>query len=291
MRSTNLSPRNGRVVAAVVFALLTALALTACAGARTVVVGAKTAVGVARIISQQGSAPVIRQSPRFKVTPVASPRTAAELARLLGAKPKNAKPRIPASPAASGGEPIPAPNDSLWKFVIKREVKGRTEAEVYQVDGGKKLFVYTNGRTSQSLEPGRNLIVIEALTDSTVVALMDSDTEPVRRTGTFFISLALKNGREFDFDHGKRSGKSKKGDLRVGFATSAVNGARIAEMGKRPSLADCLTVKPGDWVEDIPAYTVPWGHYCLLTSEGRFGTVNFQLGNNTYTVWQTAPEK
>ncbi|MFD9719094.1 hypothetical protein [Streptomyces sp. NPDC059076] len=271
-------------------AILTALALTACAVTRVAVV-AKSAVSVARIFSKQGSVPVIHQSAKFKVTAIARPRTAAELARLLGGKNKKAEAQIPVSPTAAGDKPIPAPDDAMWKLVIKREVQGRTEAEVYQVDGGKKLFMHTNGRTSQSLEPGRNLVVIEALTDSTVVALMDTDGEPERSAGTFFISLALKNGREYDFDHGKRSGKSKKGDLRIGLAMSAVNGARIAEMDKRPSLADCLTVKPGDWEDGIPAYTVPWGHYCLLTSEGRFATVNFKLGSHTYTVWQTAPEK
>lgn len=209
MRLTSLLPRTSRNVAVVICAVLTALALTACAVARVAVV-AKTAVSVARIVSKQGSVPVIHQSAKFKVTTVARPRTAAELARLLGGKSKKVEAQIPVSPTAASGKPIPAPDDSTWKLVIKREVQDRTEAEVYQVDGGKKLFMHTNGRTSQSLEPGRNLVVIEALTESTVVALMDTDGEPERSAGTFFISLALKNGREYDFDHGKRSGKSKK---------------------------------------------------------------------------------
>ncbi|MEU5402845.1 hypothetical protein ABZ348_26515 [Streptomyces sp. NPDC005963] len=290
MKSANPSRQSARAVAAVVFVVLMALAITSCGPAR-VAVGVKSAVSVARIYSKQGSTPVIHQSAKFKVTPLASPRTEAELARLLGGKVKSPKARIPASSAASDGEPISAPNDSAWKLVIKRKVQGRTEAEVYQVNGGKKLFLHTSGRTSQVLEPGRNLIVIEALTDRTVVALMDKDGEPKRSSGTFFISLVIKNGTEYDFDHGKRSGKSKKGDLRIGFGMSAVNGARLAKMEKRPSLVDCLTVDPGDWSKSIPAYTVPWGHYCLLTSEGRFATVNLKLGEHSYTVWQTAPEK
>ncbi|MFI6585176.1 hypothetical protein [Embleya sp. NPDC050493] len=241
-------------------------------------------VEVARLMMAQGGTITIRQALKLTVTVLAP----IALEALIGA-------------TGTGGGIVPvrggtvaAPTRSVdndWTIVVRRKVGATVQNAGYRVAYAGKVHVITNGRTVQTFEPGKKLITIDATSDTpTTIAVVDSLDQPVRSSGKFRL-LVAGGYTDYDFDTDKRSGSRAGTDLHAGLGgPSAAHGARYAKYSgdRKPSLSDCVTVAPDAWSADFGKLDNR-GHYCLQTSEGRFGTVG--ISNTTeysYTMWQTA---
>jgi hypothetical protein len=257
-------------------AVLLVLSLTGCAAAPVVArVAAPLVVGVARILITKGGTITLRQAGKLALTTIGPVVTQAALDALL----KKNK----ASAGTGGGG---------WTIVVKRKAQGKVESVVYRVAGKNKLYVFTNGRTMQTFQPGKDLVTIDAVSGTpTTVAVLDTLQQPVRSSGKFTLPNR-GNDTSYDLDVDKRSKEVAGSDLHVDFWTglAAVKGAVVAKVDgdKQPTLADCVTIRPDSWGTDFSSI-YPQGQYCVQTSEGRFAALKVGLKDYTYTVWQTSP--
>ncbi|MFE0699761.1 hypothetical protein [Streptomyces sp. NPDC058872] len=264
-RAGGVLSRPSRFLVPWVFGL--ALSLTACVGAVRVA-APLVIVNVTRIMSSQAGGTAIRQAGSIRVARLAGDLTATALDAYLTRK---------------GGQ------EADWTLVVTRGTGAATTSEVFAIAFERKVYVRTHGQTLQSFEPSKRTVTITAETGDTSIAILDTDQEPVRAEGSFQL-LRFSGTTDFDFDSGKRSGGGKDSDIHLAWKASpliARNGAQWAKVSDDPTLGDCTTVKPGDWKGDVDSVW-PYGDYCFLSSEGRFGKMHYELKGFSYKLWETA---
>ncbi|GCD95617.1 hypothetical protein [Embleya hyalina] len=249
-------------------------------------------VEVARLMMSQGGEITIEQAAKLTVTVLGPIALEALLAASTSGTGPGAGPSGGTVPVANRVAPAATqPVDNDWTIVVRRKVGGTVRNTGYRVAYAGKVYVLTNGRTAQSFEPSRKLITIDATSDTpTAVAVVDSLEQPVRSSGKFRLLVAGKY-TDYDFDSDKRSASHAGTDLHAGLGgPSAAHGALYAKFSgdKTPSLQDCVTEPPDAWGGDFNKLN-PFGHYCLQTADGRFGTLGISnTSEYSYTMWQTA---
>ncbi len=129
------------------------------------------------------------------------------------------------------------------------------------------------------------------------VAVLDSLLQPRYDTVTFD---AFKPGNYMDFDHRKPMGPGPGADSFYDRGVLAgeivmVNGARAVEWegDGYAWLADCVSVAPDAWRTEL-GWMNDTGTFCVQTSEGRFGLMEFPSAGPddpgpipVYFIWKT----
>ncbi|MEU6297338.1 hypothetical protein [Streptomyces erythrochromogenes] len=263
MRADTRVPAQFRRWTATAGAITLVLVLTACATVAKVAV-TEVVVSLTRVMTDKAGGTVIRQSGRLRMARLAGDLAEAALAAYL---------------AQEGSR------QDGWTLVVTRRAGGAPRSEVFSIAADTKLYARTDGQTLQTFDPGKRMIVIEARTTDSTVAVLDSPEEPVRSKDSLKIG-AVRGITDIDLDTGRTSGEHKGSDLHAGWGISPRNGTVVARTKGRPTLSDCATVSPGAWTDQITA-TAPYGDYCLITSEGRFGALHIGATGTDFTIWQT----